>query len=56
MSGDQLVQIVALVMCLVLAWAGLKSHALAGKKGLQMALAWTAVIVALTLGLRLLGV
>ena len=56
MSGDQLVQIVALVMCLVLAWRGLKGQDLSGGTTVKMALSWLCIIIALTLGLRLLGV
>jgi hypothetical protein len=55
MTTDQLVQLVALAMCLVLAWSGLRGRQLGGSTTLKMGLSWFCIIVALTLALRLAG-
>lgn len=55
MTTDQLVQLVALAMCLVLAWSGLRGRQLGGSTTLKMGLSWFCIIVALTLALRLVG-
>jgi hypothetical protein len=55
MTTDQLVQLVALAMCLVLAWNGLRGQQRGGRATLKMALSWFCIIVALTLALRLAG-
>lgn len=55
MKTDQLVQLVALAMCLVLAWRGLRGQRLDGPTTWKMALAWVCIIAALTLAVRLLG-
>lgn len=46
MSGNEIVSIVALVMCLILAWGGLKSQALSAHTMLKMAAIWVAIFLA----------
>ena len=53
MSTDELVQLVALAACLVLAVRGLRSERLALGKTVQMALAWVLIIAALTYTVKL---
>lgn len=55
MKTDQLVQFVALAMCLALAWRGLRGKRLDGSTTWKMALAWICIIAGLTLAVRLLG-
>jgi hypothetical protein len=54
MRTDQIVQLVALAMCLALAWRGLRGQRLDGATSWKMALAWVCIVAAVALGVRLL--
>lgn len=43
MSGNELVAIISLALCLILAWGSLKSQALSGNAMLKMAAIWVAI-------------
>lgn len=49
MSGDQLVQLIAIFASLVLVTAGLSAHRLSWSKGLRMALIWAGILAIVTL-------
>lgn len=49
MSGDQLIQLIALFASLVLVTAGLSAHRLSWSKGLRMVLIWAGIFVIVTL-------
>lgn len=55
MRMDQFVQLLALAMCLVLAWRGLRGQQLDRAASGKMALAWVCIIAAVALAVRLLG-
>jgi hypothetical protein len=55
MRTDQIVQLIALAMCLVLAWRGLRGQQLDRAATWKMALAWVCIIAAIALAVRLLG-
>lgn len=49
MSGDQLVQLIAIFAALVLATSGLAAHRLSWSKGVRMALVWAGIFTIATL-------
>lgn len=49
MSGDQLVQLIAIFASLVLVTSGFAAHRLSWSKGLRMALIWAGVFAIVTL-------
>ena len=55
MSVDKIVAVVAIVMCLILAWRNLRGRQLEGGTTVKMAIAWILIIAAVALGARLLG-
>ena len=49
MSGDQLVQLIAIFASLVLVTAGLSARRLSWSKGVRMALIWAGIFMIVTL-------
>lgn len=49
MSGDQLVQLIAIFASLVLVTSGLAAHRLSWSKGLRLGLIWAGLFVIVTL-------
>lgn len=49
MSGDQLVQLIAIFGSLVLVTAGLSGHRLSWSKGVRLGLIWVGIFVIVTL-------
>lgn len=49
MSGDQLVQMIAIFASLVLVTTGLQAHRLSWSKGVRLALIWAGLFVIVTL-------
>lgn len=49
MSGDQLVQLIAIFASLVLVTSGLAAHRLSWAKGVRLALIWAGIFVIVTL-------
>jgi hypothetical protein len=43
MNGNEIVAIVSVFLCLILAWSSFRSHALAANTTLKMAAAWVAI-------------
>lgn len=49
MSGDQLVQLIAIFGSLVLVTAGLASHRLSWSKGIRLGMIWVGLFIIVTL-------
>ena len=49
MSGDQLVQLIAIFASLVLVTSGLAAHRLSWSKGVRLALIWAGIFAIVTL-------
>lgn len=49
MSGDQLVQLIAIFASLVLVTSGLAAHRLSRSKGLRLGLIWAGLFIVVTL-------
>lgn len=49
MSGDQIVQLIAIFASLVLVTAGLSGHRLSWSKGVRLGLIWVGIFVIVTL-------
>lgn len=49
MSGDQLVQLIAIFASLVLVTTGLAAHRLSWSKGVRLGLVWAGIFVIVTL-------
>jgi hypothetical protein len=45
MSGNEIVAVISVFLCLVLAWGSLKSHALSTNTKLQMTAIWLAIFL-----------
>jgi hypothetical protein len=45
MNGNQIVGVVSVFLCLVLAWSSLKSHALSTNVKLKMSAIWLAIFL-----------
>lgn len=55
MSGDQLVQLIAIFASLVLVTSGLAAHRLSWSKGVRMGSVWAGLFVVVTLFITVVG-
>ena len=55
MSGDQLIQLIAIFASLVLVSSGLAAHKLSWSTGVRLGLIWAGIFVVVTLVISLVG-